>query len=147
MKKCSVEGCERQACSLSLCRKHYDASRTKDSHYREKHRERKTRRRLLQKGVRVEKVYRRVVWERDKGRCGLCGEMVDWDVKYPDPRSPSIDHIVPISKGGVHSYDNVQITHLRCNVGKGNREIKPVVYRGARIIWIGNKKHKVSKTD
>jgi 5-methylcytosine-specific restriction endonuclease McrA len=34
---------------------------------------------------------------------------------------PSLDHIVPVSLGGTHTWANVQLAHLRCNVSKGNR--------------------------
>jgi 5-methylcytosine-specific restriction endonuclease McrA len=30
-----------------------------------------------------------------------------------------VDHIVPIMRGGVHSYANVQLAHPRCNRMKG----------------------------
>lgn len=31
---------------------------------------------------------------------------------------PSIDHIFPISKGGTHTWDNIQLAHKRCNLIK-----------------------------
>jgi 5-methylcytosine-specific restriction endonuclease McrA len=34
---------------------------------------------------------------------------------------PSLDHIEPLSLGGKHVPENVQITHLACNMAKGNR--------------------------
>lgn len=37
------------------------------------------------------------------------------------PRRPSMDHIVPLSRGGAHTLDNVHLTHYRCNLSKGNR--------------------------
>jgi 5-methylcytosine-specific restriction endonuclease McrA len=60
----------------------------------------------------VERVYRTVVLKRDKGLCGLCGKKVD-------PANWHLDHIVPISRGGEHSYANVQVTHPFCNTSKG----------------------------
>lgn len=36
---------------------------------------------------------------------------------------PTIEHIIPISNGGVHSWDNVKLAHFRCNCKKGVREI------------------------
>ena len=61
------------------------------------------------------------IYERDGWVCKLCGEMVQRDAKWPEPLSPSLDHIVPLSKGGGHLRDNVQLAHLICNVRKGNR--------------------------
>ena len=31
------------------------------------------------------------------------------------------DHIVPLSKGGKHSYLNTRLAHIKCNVQRGNR--------------------------
>lgn len=60
----------------------------------------------------VERVYRSVVFKRDKGICGICHKPVD-------PSDWHLDHIIPISRGGEHSYANVQVTHPFCNVSKG----------------------------
>ena len=62
-----------------------------------------------------------VVFERDKWLCGLCGTSVDQELLWPDPMSKSLDHIRPLSLRGDHSYENVQLAHLRCNISKGNR--------------------------
>ena len=57
---------------------------------------------------------------RDGFVCGLCGEVVDMVVSYPDPSSASVDHVVPLSRGGCDTLDNVQIAHLGCNLRKGS---------------------------
>lgn len=62
------------------------------------------------------------VFERDGWACGICGGEVDKTLKHPDPMSASIDHVVALSNGGTHTWDNVQCAHLTCNVAKGNRE-------------------------
>ena len=62
------------------------------------------------------------VFERDGWVCGLCDEPVSRDAVYPDPLSASLDHVVPLSRGGAHSLENVQLAHLACNVRKGARE-------------------------
>ena len=59
--------------------------------------------------------------DRDGWTCGLCGEQVDRTLKWPHADSPSLDHVQPLSKGGAHDPDNVQLAHLRCNVAKGAR--------------------------
>lgn len=64
--------------------------------------------------------------KRDGLRCALCGEMCDlkdhsWS-QYSGPMYPSIDHIVPMSKGGGHVWSNVQIAHIICNSEKGDRD-------------------------
>lgn len=53
--------------------------------------------------------------------CGICGDWVDMDLAYPDPGSPSIDHVVPYAHGGSHDLSNLQLAHLRCNHVKSDR--------------------------
>ena len=62
----------------------------------------------------------------DEGRCSICLEQTrhpdEW--KIPGNRAadlPSIDHIKPISKGGIHDWTNVALACLRCNILKSNR--------------------------
>lgn len=63
---------------------------------------------------------------RDHGICYLCGLPIDWDdyqiingKKYARGEYPSIDHMIPISRGGMHSWDNVRLAHFSCNASKG----------------------------
>lgn len=63
------------------------------------------------------------VHTRDDWVCQLCQRAIDPEVVWPDPMSASVDHIVPLSKGGTHSMINVQSAHLRCNSSKGDRLI------------------------
>ncbi|HOO05462.1 MAG TPA: HNH endonuclease signature motif containing protein [Ruminococcus sp.] len=54
--------------------------------------------------------------------CGICGKPVDFRIKFPDPLSPCIDHIIPVSKGG-HPSDisNMQLAHMTCNRLKSDK--------------------------
>lgn len=54
--------------------------------------------------------------------CGICGKPVDKTLKYPDPMSACIDHIIPIAKQG-HPSDisNLQLAHWCCNRSKSDR--------------------------
>ena len=68
--------------------------------------------------------------ERDHDICQLCGLEVNWGDKCEKnghvicgKMYPSIDHIRPISLGGFHSWDNVQLAHISCNSKKHNRFI------------------------
>lgn len=62
------------------------------------------------------------VFERDKWTCQECG------VSTPSARrgttaldAPELDHIMPLSRGGTHTYSNVQCLCRRCNMRKGAR--------------------------
>lgn len=58
------------------------------------------------------------VFDRDRWVCLLCGEPTDRKVKWPHPMYPTIDHIIPVSKGGTHEESNLQCAHARCNIRK-----------------------------
>lgn len=67
-----------------------------------------------------EPVDRRKVFRDSGWTCGICDEPVDSSLKSPDPHSASLDHIIPMSRGGAHLYGNVQCAHLNCNIRKSN---------------------------
>ena len=54
--------------------------------------------------------------------CAICGQPVDFSYKYPHPLSPSVDHIIPIAKGGHPSaLSNLQLAHRWCNRQKSDK--------------------------
>ena len=79
------------------------------------------KRRRMKADTAVEPIVNERVFDRDGWVCGICAEPVHPDEKWPHPRSASLDHIVPLSLGGAHVYENVRLTCLRCNVARGNR--------------------------
>jgi 5-methylcytosine-specific restriction endonuclease McrA len=62
--------------------------------------------------------------------CKLCGGKVDLTDFHIDeggsyivgPAYPSVDHIKPVSLGGTHTWDNVQLAHHRCNTLKSDNQ-------------------------
>lgn len=84
-----------------------------------------SRKNALRRGTRqidTDKVELELLRARDVD-CYLCGLEIQYDLKWPDLSSPSVDHIVPISRGGPHKYDNLAFTHLGCNLSKGDKII------------------------
>lgn len=78
----------------------------------------KARRRARERDAFVEDVHRWQVFERDEWTCRLCGDPLDRTAQAPHPLSPSIDHIVPLARGGTHEMTNVQSAHFLCNAIK-----------------------------
>lgn len=63
--------------------------------------------------------------------CGICGKPVDFDLKYPHPLSPCIDHIIPVAKGGHPSDpDNLQLAHWTCNRQKSDKLVAKALPQG-----------------
>ncbi len=58
--------------------------------------------------TRIPEDVRLVVWQRDQGRCAMCGSN----------KSLEFDHIIPVSKGGANSARNVQLLCVTCNQKK-----------------------------
>jgi len=59
------------------------------------------------------------IWNRDGGICWLCDSPIDADLKWPHPQSLTLEHKLPLSKGGGHTRDNCALAHNLCNMRKG----------------------------
>lgn len=84
-------------------------------------RNRKIKGAMVDKDITLQRLY-----ERDHGICYLCGEVCDWSDKEERDgviicgnSYPSIDHVIPLSRGGDHSWQNVRLAHRICNTKKG----------------------------
>ena len=62
---------------------------------------------------------RKLIFERDNATCLLCGTNEE---KEPGVKLV-IDHIIPYSKGGETTYDNLQVLCRSCNIEKNNKLI------------------------
>jgi 5-methylcytosine-specific restriction endonuclease McrA len=63
-------------------------------------------------GAFVESVDHDAVFVRDGGVCQICDSFVGIALWH-------IDHRIPLSRGGQHSYANCQLAHATCNLRKG----------------------------
>jgi 5-methylcytosine-specific restriction endonuclease McrA len=77
-------------------------------------------------------ISRRGVFARDEHRCQYCGE-----------RAETLDHVVPRSRGGGHTWDNVVAACRPCNVRKADRflsetrlELGRAPDRPRRLSWV-----------
>lgn len=85
---------------------------------------------------------RRNIFFRDRNRCQFCGQVFPY-------RDLNLDHVIPLSRGGVSSWENVVCACVSCNSRKGNRtphEVgmslirvprRPVGHPVPRAFWIG----------
>lgn len=88
-------------------------------------------------------ITRPVVYQQSGWKCHICGKRVRRTLKYPHPKSASLDHIVPLSwrkDSPGHVWGNVALAHLRCNQSKGARyagSTKPAPRRPSRVtpLW------------
>lgn len=97
-------------------------------------------RKAMQRAATVEKVNPLKVFDRDGWECRLCG--------IPTPRvkrgtyefdAPELDHIIPLAKGGEHSYRNTQCTCRRCNSLKSDH-VGPLAPEGEGVSHLSDPK-------
>ncbi|RLU79308.1 hypothetical protein CTZ27_37345 [Streptomyces griseocarneus] len=53
--------------------------------------------------------------------CHLCARPIPRDVHFRDPEAATVDHVVPLARGGMHTYANMRPAHRRCNISKNDR--------------------------
>ena len=61
--------------------------------------------------IRITQALRGQVWRRDNGKCVQCESR----------ENLQLDHIIPVSKGGATTLDNLQVLCRSCNLSKGAR--------------------------
>lgn len=62
-----------------------------------------------------------------KPPCAICGEVIDYSLRWPHPDCYVVDHITPIDKGGPDTLSNKQAAHHRCNREKSNKPFASVL--------------------
>ena len=113
---------EANAERIAARKKAYHAERlATDAEYRARRKAVHTRRRRLLANAKSEPYLRDEIFARDGWVCGICDEPIDPQVQWPDPACATIDHIVPLSRGGDDTPANVQAAHGSCNYGKCDR--------------------------
>lgn len=54
---------------------------------------------------------------KQDNKCAYCNTLLDYSI----PRAVHLDHVVPLSKGGTHTIDNVVWACSSCNLAKGDK--------------------------
>lgn len=80
-------------------------------------------RRARQFGVDSERFDSSEIFDRDGWVCGICELPVDPAARWPEPGAVTLDHIVPLARGGAHTRANTQCAHAYCNSVKGARPV------------------------
>jgi 5-methylcytosine-specific restriction endonuclease McrA len=80
----------------------------------------RARRKARERGNPSERIDPYVVFERDQWRCQACGHHTSGTLRGSHhSRAPELDHIIPLARGGSHTYANVQCLCRACNQQKG----------------------------
>lgn len=102
-----------------------ECSNKRVNQIKEVRRRRKLSEAKVDKGITLQKLYR-----RDKGVCYICGGRCEWEDKTDKGTAtvcgdnyPSIDHVIPLARGGTHEWGNVRLAHRRCNTIKRDKII------------------------
>ncbi len=108
-------------CGSVFVPKHIDSKRCSDvcikkynNRYKDKRYNELKKIRAYDSSISINEIIRR---QGDK--CYLCDEVVEVDSHYNSDYYPSIEHVIPISKGGTHEWHNVKLAHRKCNSEKG----------------------------
>jgi 5-methylcytosine-specific restriction endonuclease McrA len=74
-------------------------------------------------GIKYEFIQRRIVYIKHKYICTSCGVNCVHPNKnnYNESNAATLDHIIPKSKGGSHTYDNVTLLCRSCNTMKSDK--------------------------
>jgi 5-methylcytosine-specific restriction endonuclease McrA len=82
----------------------------------------RVKRRAVERGAYAEVVNPFRVFSRDGWHCASCGTSTPLKARGTTyPNAPELDHIIPISKGGQHTYLNTQCLCRTCNQRKSDK--------------------------
>ncbi|MGM9593138.1 MAG: HNH endonuclease signature motif containing protein [Candidatus Onthomonas sp.] len=72
--------------------------------------------------------------------CGICGKPVDKSLRWPHPLSATVDHIIPVDRGGHPSaMANLQLAHWTCNRQKSDKIMDSRTERAEEPQPVGNR--------
>lgn len=108
---------------LGQVRAYYAERWATDPEYRARMNAAKTRRRRMLANAKQEPYTRESIFQRDGWVCRICSESIDPTIRYTDDPGAcaTIDHVIPLSRGGDDTPANVQAAHGSCNYGKCDR--------------------------
>lgn len=115
---CEEWGCNKPARTRFLCTTHYGLLYEAENPGGIA--DRAAKRRSQKLGAFVETVNRKVVFENYHGICYMCSVILD-------PNEWHLEHIIPLSRGGEHSYENTAASCKPCNQRKSNKILEEMI--------------------
>lgn len=80
------------------------------------------RRRARKRNVEIDSFTSVEVFERDNWTCWICGKPTLRETLAGFvPNQPTLDHVIPLAKGGAHTLANVKTAHHLCNSLKSDQ--------------------------
>ena len=76
--------------------------------------------------------HRRII-SQNEPPCWICGQPIDYTLKYPDPKSFVVDHRTALAQGGTDTLENKAASHNECNRNKSDREYADIIKRSGSI--------------
>ncbi|WP_152970144.1 HNH endonuclease signature motif containing protein [Frigoribacterium sp. RIT-PI-h] len=68
-----------------------------------------------------------------RAACHICGEAIDYEAGWLDPRSFVVDHVIPLAKQGPDTMANKAAAHRACNSKKRARLVAPIIKRSGSL--------------
>ena len=99
-----------------------------------KRKEIRRRTRLITNGKYDDTITLKKLYKKYNGVCQICGKKCDYEdyvitekgVHIAGNMYPSIDHMIPLAKGGTHTDNNVQLAHRICNSIKSSNIVEEI---------------------
>lgn len=63
---------------------------------------------------------------KEETHCHICYAEVDKTLKFPEPSSATVDHIIPSSRGGTDDRSNLRMAHNICNQKRSTKPLDEV---------------------
>lgn len=120
---------------ISRLKREYHQRMRDDPKYRARRRAHKVKRKKLLAGAKSAPYVRGEIFERDHWVCHLCQKLIQRELDVSDSMAATIDHVVPLSRGGDDTPENVKAAHGVCNFRKRDRNAR----KGAR--WVAKMAH------
>lgn len=81
---------------------------------------------------------KKTIYANGNGRCGICGKPIDFD-------DMTVDHKIPLSKGGTNEFSNLQPACHCCNLIKNNLTMSELLKKMVEIIKNQKRIHRRSR--